>query len=108
MKTGNIGLTRPPARSVTRSIEREFRNDPDFQAQAEESARDLEMERDERLSIGGDPELIAENETLRKQVAALDRRIAALTEEVGSFKTKASIWQQRAVALGWKKATSDA
>ncbi|GEP57330.1 hypothetical protein [Reyranella soli] len=82
--------------------------DPEFQAAADASARDQEMERDERIAIGGDPALAAENETLRKQVAALDRRVAALVEENGSLKTRANLWQQRAIAAGWKKGHADA
>jgi hypothetical protein len=82
--------------------------DPEFQQDADAMARDLEIERDERMSIGGDAALAAENETLQKQVAALDRRVAALVEENGSLKTRAEIWQQRAIAAGWKKGRTDA
>lgn len=84
--------------------------DPEFQQEAEASARDLEIERDERISMGGDPaaELATENERLRGQIAALDRRIAALVEETGSLKTRARIWQERAIAAGWTKAAADA
>ena len=82
--------------------------DPDFQAEAEASARDLEMERDERIALGDTAGLVAENESLRKQVAALDRRIAALVEENGSLKARASVWQQRAITAGWKKGHADA
>jgi hypothetical protein len=108
MKTSNIGSTKAPARPVTRTIDAEFRADPDFQAEAEEAARDLEMERDERISLGDTAGLVAENESLRKQVAALDRRIAALVEENGSLKARTNVWQQRAVAAGWKKGRADA
>jgi hypothetical protein len=104
MQTGNIGPIRPPARTITRTIDREFINDdPDFQASAEESDRDIEIERAER----GDPALAAENEELKERVRRLDRRIAALTEESGSWKTKAETWEKRAKVLGWK-ATADA
>jgi ParB-like chromosome segregation protein Spo0J len=109
MNVARIGKTqRPGARTVTRTLDPEFRSDPDFQAEAEESARDLEMDQAERLSIGGDPALAADNENLRKQVAALDRRIAALVEENGSLKTRANIWQQRAIDAGWRKGRVDA
>jgi FtsZ-binding cell division protein ZapB len=82
--------------------------DPDFQAEAEAAARDLEIERDERIALSGGDELAAENEQLRGQVAALDRRVAALVEENGSLKFRVSMWQERAVAAGWKKGQADA
>jgi FtsZ-binding cell division protein ZapB len=82
--------------------------DPDFQAEAEAAARDLEIERDERIALSGGDELAAENEQLRGQVAALDRRVAALVEENSSLKYRANMWQERAVTAGWKKAQADA
>jgi FtsZ-binding cell division protein ZapB len=82
--------------------------DPDFQAEAEAAARDLEIERDERIALSGGDELAAENEQLRGQVAALDRRVAALVEENSSLKYRANMWQERAVAAGWKKGQADA
>jgi hypothetical protein len=82
--------------------------DPDFQAEAESAARDLEIERDERIALSGGDELAAENEQLRGQVAALDRRVAALAEENSSLKFRVSMWQERAVAAGWKKGQADA
>jgi hypothetical protein len=82
--------------------------DPDFQAEAEAAARDLEIERDERIALSGGDELAAENEQLRGQVAALDRRVAALVEENSSLKFRVSMWQERAVAAGWKKGQADA
>jgi hypothetical protein len=108
MQTGNISSARPPARVITRTVEPEFRQDPEFQAMAEESARDLEIERDERLAVSGGAELAAENESLRRQVATLDRRISALVEENGSLKSRARIWQQRAIAAGWTKGHANA
>jgi FtsZ-binding cell division protein ZapB len=82
--------------------------DPDFQAEAEAAARDLEIERDERIALSGGDELAAENEQLRGQIAALDRRVAALVEENSSLKYRMSMWQERAVAAGWKKGQADA
>ena len=82
--------------------------DPDFQAEAEAAARDLEIERDERIALSGGDELAAENEQLRGQVAALDRRVAALVEENSSLKFRESMWRERAVAAGWKKGQADA
>jgi DNA-binding helix-hairpin-helix protein with protein kinase domain len=82
--------------------------DPDFQAEAEAAARDLEIERDERIALSGGDGLAAENEQLRGQVAALDRRIAALVEENSSLNYRSNMWQERAVAAGWKKGQADA
>jgi FtsZ-binding cell division protein ZapB len=82
--------------------------DPEFQAEAEAAARDLEIERDERIALSGGNELAAENEQLRGQVAALDRRVAALVEENGSLKYRANMWQERAVAAGWRKGQGNA
>jgi FtsZ-binding cell division protein ZapB len=41
-------------------------------------------------------------------VAALDRRVAALVEENGSLKYRANMWQERAVAAGWRKGQGNA
>lgn len=76
--------------------------DPEFQAEAEQAARDIEIERDERIALAGADELVAENEKLSKQVELLTRRVSALLEENGSFKAKAKYWQSQAEALGWK------
>lgn len=86
----------------TKSNIRRVTDDPEFQAEAEAAARDLEIERDERIALSGAGELAAENERLQKQVAMLDRRIAALIEENGSLKYRAKMWCERAKAAGWK------
>jgi hypothetical protein len=75
--------------------------DPEFQAEAEAAARDMEIERDERIALAGADELVAENEKLTKKVALLDRRIAALLEENGSLKYREKLWRERAIAAGW-------
>jgi hypothetical protein len=82
--------------------------DPEFQAEAEAAARDLEIERDERIALSGGDELAAENEQLRGQVAALDRRVAALVEENSALKYRVTMWRDRAVAAGWQKGQADA
>src|SRR5262245_24000688 len=60
--------------------------DPEFQAEAEAAARDLEIERDERIATAGAGALDDENRQLKKQVALLDRRTAALQRENQSLK----------------------
>jgi hypothetical protein len=90
---------------LTHKRQRENRRvvlDPEFQAEAEAAARDLEIERDERIAIAGADELAAENERLKNQIALLDRRVAALAEENGSLKYREKMWRERAVAAGWK------
>jgi FtsZ-binding cell division protein ZapB len=82
--------------------------DPEFQAEAAAAARDLEIERDERIALSGGGELAAENEQLQRQVALLDRRIAALQEENSSLKFRENMWRERAVAAGWRKVQADA
>jgi hypothetical protein len=82
--------------------------DPDFQAEAEAAARDLEIERDERIALSGGGELAAENERLQRQMAMLDRRIAALMEENSSLKFRERMWKQRALDAGWKERGPDA
>lgn len=76
--------------------------DPDFQAEADAAARDIEIERDERIALGGATELEAENKNLKQQIIRLDRRIAALTEENSSLTYRASMWEKRAREAGWK------
>jgi hypothetical protein len=60
--------------------------DPEFQAEAAAAARDIEIERDERIALAGAEGLAEENDKLTKQVAALTRRIAALVDENGALK----------------------
>jgi hypothetical protein len=76
--------------------------DPEFQAEAEAAARDIEIERDERIALSGASELAAENEQLTKQIALLDRRIAALLQENASLKNREKLWRTRAEQAGWK------
>lgn len=85
--------------------------DPDFRVEADAAARDIEIERDERIAMSGGGELADENEKLRRQIGFLDRRIASLLNELGSaqyrakfFKGKAEEWEARARELGWKDA----
>lgn len=91
---------------LTKKRQRESRRvvleDPEFQAEAEAAARDIEIERDERIAIGGGEVLAADNEKLTKQVAALSRRVSALIEENGSLKYREKMWKERALAAGWK------
>jgi hypothetical protein len=77
--------------------------DPDFQAEAEAAARDIEIERDERIALSGASEIAAENERLTKQIALLDRRIAALLQENAALKNREKLWRTRAEKAGWKE-----
>lgn len=76
--------------------------DPEFQAEADAAARDLEIERDERIALAGAGELAAENEKLTAQVTTLTCRVADLVEEVGAEKRRAKMWKGRALEAGWK------
>lgn len=77
--------------------------DADFQAEADAAARDLEIERDERIALSGGAELAEENAKLVRQTSMLSRRVAGLLEEVGSLKQQAKTWRERALAAGWKE-----
>jgi hypothetical protein len=76
--------------------------DPDFQAEAEAAARDIEIERDERIALAGADGLAADNDRLTRQVAGLTRRMAALIAENGALKYREKMWKERALAAGWK------
>ncbi len=76
--------------------------DPEFQAEAEAAARDLEIERDERIALSGADGLAEENARLRKQETFLTRRVAALLNDVASLTQKVKIWKERALSAGWK------
>lgn len=78
--------------------------DADFQTDAELNARDLEIERDERIALAGADGLVAENDRLTKLVASLNQRISDLAEESSQFKRRAEMWKKRAVEAGWKRA----
>jgi hypothetical protein len=105
MQTEKIGAPGVPRKSghsqVRRVPDLEFR-DSDFQAEAEAAARDLEIERDERIALSGSGELADENEQLKKQIAMLDRRIAALHRDNESLKFREKMWRERALSAGWK------
>ena len=75
---------------------------PDFQIEAEAEARELEIERDERIALGGADALVAENIQLKEQNAFLGRRIDSLLEEKLSLKRSAKRWRERALEAGWK------
>lgn len=76
--------------------------DPEFQAEAEAAAREMEFERDERIALSGTGHLVEENEGLRKRVALQDRRIASLTDDLRSCQYREKMWKERALAAGWK------
>lgn len=76
--------------------------DPEFQAEADAAARDIEIERDERIALAGAEGLVEENGKLTQQVAALTRRVAALIEENGSLKYREKMWKERAIEAGWR------
>lgn len=77
--------------------------DPEFQMEAEAAARDIEIERDERIALSGAGELAGENERLNKQIAMLDRRVATLMSDNESLKFREKMWRERAIAAGWKE-----
>jgi ParB-like chromosome segregation protein Spo0J len=91
---------RPPKEKTKGSIRAVL--DPEFHAEAEAAARDLEIERDERIAMSGTGHLVEENEKLTKQVATLTRRIAALIDEKSSAEYREKMWKERAIAAGWK------
>ena len=76
--------------------------DSDFMAEAEAAARNIEVERDERIALSGAEHLVEENEKLIKQVAALSRRLAALVDEKRAVEYREKMWKERALAAGWK------
>lgn len=76
--------------------------DPEFQAEAEAAARDIEIERDERIAMSGTGHLVEENDKLTKLVATLQRRVAALIKEKGAAEYLVQMWKERATAAGWK------
>ena len=77
--------------------------DPEFQAEAEAAARDIEIERDERIALSGAGELAAENERLTKQIALLDRRISPCCRSNAALKNREKLWRARAEQAGWKE-----
>ena len=79
-----------------------FVPDEDMQAEAEVIARDLQIERDERIAISGTGHLVEENDRLTKLVATLQRRVAALIKEKGAVEYREKMWKERALAAGWK------
>lgn len=93
MNTAGIGKAKPLTRS--------FVLDADMQALAEQSARDIEIERDERIALSGSEALVEENNKLLKQVAALNRRLAAVMEEKNSAQYREKMWKERAIEAGW-------
>ena len=76
--------------------------DPEFQAEADVAARDIEFERAERIALGGADALAAENEKLLEQVTFLERRIDALNEENAELKRREKMWEERASDPDWK------
>lgn len=86
----------------SRSLTRSFVPDADMQAEAEAAARDLEIERDERIALSGTDHLVEENERLTKQVATLSRRVATLASEKSALEYREKMWRERAIAAGWK------
>lgn len=93
----------PTKRDIRRIVDPSFRQDPDVQAEAEAAARDLEIERDERIAQSGAAAIHDENGKLTKQVKLLDRRIAALMEENSALKYRVKMWRERALQMGWKE-----
>jgi ParB-like chromosome segregation protein Spo0J len=79
-------------------------SEPDFQIEAEAEARDLEIERDERVALAGADALVAENTQLKEQNALLKRRINELLKEKRSLERSEKMWRERALAAGRKSA----
>lgn len=91
------GSSEKPRRDVRRVV-----LDPEFRAEAEARARDLEIERDERIALAGADALEAENKALAAEVQTLTRRINALRTDNDRYKQLAKMWEKRARAAGWK------
>jgi len=111
MKTGNIGTTKAPGRTITRTVDPEYQemwNDPDIQHEAAVAEHDQQTERDERIGMSGAAAVEADNEGLRQQLAERDRTIARVTRERDALKSQVSYWKHEAVALGWKPAGENA
>ncbi|GEP60556.1 hypothetical protein RSO01_77220 [Reyranella soli] len=77
--------------------------EPDFQAEAQAEARDLEMDRDERIALSGAEALAAENEELKRTNALLTSRISELLGQINELKLNAHRWRERAKNAGWGK-----
>lgn len=96
--TGALAKGRAPTKEdIRRAV-----IDPDMQAEAEVIARDMQIERDERIAMSGTGHLVEENERLTKLVATLQRRVAALVTEKGALEYREKMWKERALAAGWK------
>lgn len=70
--------------------------DPEFQAEAEAAARDIEIERDERIALAGADALEGENATMRAELEMLRPRVAALVTENGALQRQVKYWKERA------------
>lgn len=76
--------------------------DPEFQAEAEAAARDIEIERDERIALSGAEGLAEQNAILTQQVATLTRRVSTLLDEKSAAEYREKMWKERALEAGWK------
>lgn len=101
-KTGKPAAMNTSSIGKTKSLTRSFVPDADMQAEADAAARDLQIERDERIAMSGTGHLVEENEKLTKLVATLQRRVAALIKEKGAVEYREKMWKERALAAGWK------
>lgn len=109
-KTEATRMARAAAQPQEAAAAPHILSDSDFRAEADAMARDLEIERDERIALSGASEIAAENEKLKSQIRQLDLRIMALGEEAASQRTKADhfkrvarTWEERAKAAGWRE-----
>lgn len=96
------GRCQPAKRPDKQKASIRFVTDPEFQAEADAAARDIEIERDERIALAGAEGLAEENAALRTQVAALSQRVSALLSEKGAAEYREKMWKERALAAGWK------
>jgi len=102
MRTERIGTTpRQPAPQIRRVTAPEFRDD-DFEADADAAARDIEIERDERIAMSGAGELAADNGRLRAELETCRQRVSAVVKENSQLKTQVKMWKNRALSAGWK------
>lgn len=102
--TDTLGRRQPAKKPQKPEAEPQFNaaDDPEFQAEADAAARDIEIERDERIAMSGTGHLVEENNKLRTQLALLNRRIASMLEKIKSLQYLEKMWKERAVAAGWK------
>lgn len=85
----------PKSRRIHAVSDLEFR-DAEFQAEAEAAARDIEIERDERIALAGAGALEDENTKMRAELEMLRPRVATLMTENAALQRQVKYWKERA------------